>query len=655
MKKRRSQPGTRLSAATGLVATTAALVVKTAAVLVATTASTAIAATTASTTATAVTADQHRLETVVVTATRTPRALADTLVSATVLERAAIERLQASDIVELLTRVPAVSLVRNGGRGAATAMFIRGNQSDHSLFLVDGVRVGSATLGSPQLALLSTRLIERIEIIRGPRSALYGADAIGGVVNISTRTTQQPRELMLETSFGSHDSSEGTLLAGLNSEDYGITLGANVFDTAGVDNTESTTRLAADEDGWRNASLAVTGRINAVDKLSLRFSYNRSESKNEYDANCTSLTNAPLDCLIYSENTVAALSGLAEIELAENLDAVLRVGQTEDRLKNLATNVSLADTFNGGAFNTKKTEATWFNNLALNEQLLLTVGLDYQLDEVDGDSAYAEDSRANKAAFAQLQVTAAALSLNVGLRHDDNEQFGGRTTASAEAGWTVTDRLRLTAGYGEGFKAPTFNDLYFPGFGNPGFKPEQSKNRELGLRAGLGAASLTVAAWHNRIENLIQYNPATFTSDQTAAAEITGLEFTVSAALRGTDIALAGHVMEPQNKVNGKQLARRAQQQLSLDVDRAGRRFAAGATVLFTGDRYDDAANTIRLNAYARLDLRARYQINAQWLLRAKINNVLDKNYVMAYDFSLGKYAVPGREVFITIAYTSAL
>jgi vitamin B12 transporter len=204
----------------------------------------------------------------------------------------------------------------------------------------------------------------------------------------------------------------------------------------------------------------------------------------------------------------------------------------------------------------------------------------------------------------------------------------------------------------EGFKAPTFNDLYYPGFGDTSFQPEESINYEIGLNATLGNSYVTVAVFNNQLENLIQYNSASFQTDQTAEVEITGIEFNVDTEVAGWALSLSGSVIDPENKANGKLLRRRAEQSMSFDADYGFDKVTLGFTLRSESNRFDDAANTVRLGGYTTSAIRASYRISDEWSVKAKVDNLMDKEYVTASSFGLGNYRSVGREAMITIAYT---
>ena len=596
-----------------------------------------------------------QIENIIVTGTRIPTQISESLSAVTLFQRADIERLQASDLFDLMSHVPGSSLNRNGGRGSTTSMSLRGNQSDHTLFLMDGVRIGSATTGGAALAAINLSTVQRIEIIRGPKSNLYGADAIGGVVNIITRKTESSRVLNVEAGFGSNGTQDTTILLGANGDKYSLTAVVNHLDTDGIDNTESEAGVNGDDDGFTKDSIAINYQYQVTDRALWKVTYNQNDTEADYDNNCSigSWPNSsPVDCDIYSSGEVSALASTMDMNISEQWQTSFQIGQTLDEGSERARNIDLSTTNNGGKFNTKKTEATWVNTLGLAAGQALMLGLDYQKEEVDSSTVYNEESRENSAGFAQFQTQLGAVDTNLGVRYDDNEQFGSHTTVSFLAGIDLSETLRLVGSFGEGFKAPTFNDLYYPGFGNASFVPEESKNIEIGLNADLGNVSATLALFNNNIENLIQYNSATFASDQTAEVEITGLEFNVNTEVSGWTLSLSGAVIDPENKSNGKLLRRRAEQSMMFDAGTTLNGVAIGVSVRSESHRYDDAANTVRLGGYTTTAMRASYRINDNWLVKARVNNLTDKNYVTASSFSLGNYMSLGREAMITVAYT---
>ena len=599
---------------------------------------------------------ESKIEQMIVTGTRTSVSLDQSIYSVDLIDRAQIERIQAVDLYSLLDRLPGVSFTRNGGHGASTSLLLRGNQSDHTLFLIDGVRIGSATLGSANLADLNTAMIERIEIVRGPKSSLYGSDAIAGVVNIITRKSDKPRELIVEAGIGNNKTREVSVLGGLNGETYGLTVNTRFFDTEGVDNTESKAGFNGDKDANENRSVAVNFNKQLTDQANLKVIYNRADTETEYDANCgDAITFAPVACQIYSDSLVSSLSAAVNIAATDWWEMQFQMGTTKDESEQKARNIDLLTTYNGGVFSTKKSEATAISNFRPSDAVTLTVGVDYILDEVEGTTNYAEDGRTNKAGFVQIQSDLGALDLAASGRYDDNQQFGSQDTYSAGAGLDIGSNLRFTLSYGEGFKAPTFNDLYFPFFGDPTFKPETSKSYEIGAEFKTDGFKTDLYVYRNTIENLIQYNPAIFASDQTAKAEIEGVEFSASTKIQGLDVYFSADYADPINKGNDQLLRRRSRYSANLDVDYSFGQFAAGFSARTEGERYDNAANTVKLDGYQTFDLRAQYQLTETLKVKAKVNNITDEEYATAVDFSLGEYQAIGREYFVSVEWSPNL
>ncbi len=606
----------------------------------------------------ALVAADPKLEQIIVTGTRTPQPVFESLSAATVIDRADIERTQASNLYELLQRAPGVTFVRNGGRGAVTSLFLRGNKSNHSLFLVDGVRVGSATLGSTSLQQFNVKLIDRIEVVRGPKSSLYGSDAIGGVINIITRKGSNAVPLSIEAGYGSDNTQEQTLSAGFNADGHNANLTLGHQATDGIDNTESTELTDGDNDAYRNTSLGLTYRFQRSDTMGAGVSYQTSKSEVEYDTGCTNfavLPPAAIACSPYSKDQGTAVSADVFVKPVEAWRSSLRLGYSIDDSELRVDEADVGDAFFGGDFRTERQEIIWQNDISFADTQLLTVGAEYYKEEVDSTTAYAIDSRDNKALFAQLQLNFSVVDVLLGARNDDNEQFGSETTVTAGLGFALSENLRLNASYGQGFKAPSFNDLYFPDFGNPDLEPEESENYDLELRGDFEASSFAVAVYHNDLENLIQYNPVINAADQTAKARIKGVEASVSTLYFGWQLALVANVLDTEDRDTGLELQRVPDKSLQFDVDRDFGSLALGLSLQAEDSRFDDPGNSEKLSGFATLDMRARYAVNDSWQLKLKLDNILDRKYATATDFSTGRFLQPGFQALFSVVYTPTL
>jgi vitamin B12 transporter len=287
---------------------------------------------------------------------------------------------------------------------------------------------------------------------------------------------------------------------------------------------------------------------------------------------------------------------------------------------------------------------------------LVSVGLDFRRDEVDSSTRFNVTSRINRGLFAQWQQDAGAHSIQLSARRDDDTQFGGYTTGSAAWGWDFTPGLRLVANVGTAFKAPTFNELYFPGYGNPLLDPETSRSAELGLRGQGGRFGWSVQAFETRVDDLIVHDPSIPPfggPNNIDRARIRGLEATANADLGGWQLRGSATWLDPRNASGGavddNLLPRRARVSGRVDLDRDFGAISAGASVIGAGERYDDIANTIRLGGYAVADLRVGFDFARAWSLQLTASNVFDRRYETA-----AYYNQPGRGWFLGLRYRPA-
>jgi vitamin B12 transporter len=605
--------------------------------------------------ASATSAQSHgEMETTIVTATRTEQSVADSLAPVTVFERADIERIQPVDLQELLSRAVGVSFVRNGGRGANTSLFLRGNQSNHTLVLVDGVRIGSATLGSPSLTNLPPELIERVEIVRGSRSSLYGSEAIGGVVNIITRKYHDTDGVkpMLQLGIGTQGSSKAlAAISGGNSQTQ-FNLSAVQENTDGIDNTASKSGVHGDKDGFEQTAYNLTASHKINDRASLFALYQNSRSESDYDTNCYGTPFAVYSCSPYSVSEVNVANIRGEFQLLQNWLLTLSAGESKDQsqVKHHYVEPSAVGV-SGDNFDTTRKIYSLQNDWLLSDTHVLTVGFERLLDEVDSNLNYGEDSRANKAVFAQWQADLGIIDLAIGGRNDDNEQFGHYDTRNISVGAQVAQPIKIIASYGEGFNAPTFNDLYYPFYGVATLAPETSVNRELELRGDHTRGAWSVSYFHNDVDELIQYNPATYGPDQIKGAEIKGLELSMATSLYQWNIEANATLLDATDTSTNKDLRRRASKQFNIDADRQWQHWGTSASLRFVGKRYEDTNNTDELGSYALVDSAVSYRFNEQLKLNLALKNIFDREYVTARG-SLGDYQAIGREAMLSITYT---
>jgi vitamin B12 transporter len=598
-------------------------------------------------------------EKIVITATRTQQSYAQTLASVTVFTRDDIEKFQIESLAELLTKAAGISITRTGGRGASTGVSLRGNQTDHTLFLVDGARIGSSTLGSSPVELIDPELIERIEIVRGPKSSLYGSDALGGVINIITRRASIKKPLAVKISAGNNNSNDASLSYGKQGDNYQANITASYIYTGGIDNTTDQTFPNNDDDAFRQQSIGFNGNVDINQDINLGLSYQLSEAESEWDNNCTDATSfTPVICSPYSDSKVEALNLAATWDILSRWTSTLSGGFSKDESETLADEVDMLTTFSGGEFNTRKTNINWQNDIQIIKALLLTVGYDYLKEVVDGTTNYDVDERDNDGYYTQLQFSNGPLSANIGGRRDDNEQFGSHNTYNATVGYDISQSIKVIASYGDAFKAPTFNDLYFPFFGDPTLVPEETDSYEIALRGFSENIDWSISAYQNNIENLIQYNSTLGSNDQISSATIKGVELFLEGDFYGWSIATALTLLDTQDDATGNELARRPDKTINIDIDRHFGKWSIGTTLYASSSRYDNATNDVELNGYGTMALRGAYAANDQWKFQLKADNIFDKDYALAQASSfsgLGTYPQPGREVLFSVIYTPKL
>lgn len=584
--------------------------------------------------------DATDLDGVVVTATRTARTQDATLAAVTVIDRAEIERRQVLSLPELLRGMPGISIANNGGAGKQTSLYLRGADSDHTLVLVDGLRLGSATNGAAALQDIPLDQIERIEIVRGPFSSLYGADAIGGVIQIFTRRPQTGFAPNASVGIGSFDTLRATAGIGGRGDAGWYSLQAAHEGTDGIDVLRAADPAAPapfpDRDGYYNDSVSVRVGTRVADVWTLEAQALHAKSRNEYDGSFNDI----------AKNIQQVVGGRVRYAPGEDFALTLDLGRTADRSDNFGPFPS--------TFDTVRELGSMQADIGAGAGLL-TLGADWRRDEVESSTSYTVTGRTTRGGFAQWQQDLGAHALQLNARHDDDTQFGGHTTGSALWGWDFTDRLRLTASAGTAFKAPTFNELYFPGYGRPELQPETSRSVELGLRGRHGAAGWTMNAFHTRIDDLIAYDvsiPPFGGPNNIDEARIHGAEATFDLDVSGWMLRGSATWLDPRNEAGihaGKVLPRRARTSGRVDLDRRFGAFDAGLSVIGSGARYDDVANRHRLGGHALTDLRIGYAIGTDWSVRLTAANVFDRRYETAR-----LYNQPGRHYLLTVRYRPA-
>jgi vitamin B12 transporter len=562
----------------------------------------------------------------VVTATRTPTR-ADELVSdVVVIDRAQIEQLGERTLPELLARAAGVQIASNGGAGQLSSVFIRGTEARHTILLIDGVRYGSATAGTPIWDNIPVDMIDHIEVVKGPASALYGSDGVGGVVQIFMRKGQAGEAAFLprvSLTVGSQGYSQETL--GFSGANGPLTYSLDVQSTRdkGFSATNANVPFGLynpDRDPFYQdaGSFSLGYQLNNDWKVTAGMLYSNGE--NHYDDGPDRDTFG----IVRTQTQYLGFNG----KVMDNWTTQLRIAQGID-----LTRARVADVFSlPGLFESTQNQFSWQNNVATPIGTVIA-GLERNGQSVTSDTAYVVTSRSIDSAFIGLNGSAGAHSWQLNARRDQNSQFGNNDTWFAGYGYRISPNWRVNASYGTSFVAPSFNQLYYPGFSNPGLQPEEGKNADIGITWTEGAHTVKLVGYDNKIRGFITN---TTIPENVPRARIQGWTLSYEGNFDAVTVRASYDGLDPVNELTGKMLPRRAKQQANLGIDYATGLWKFGATALYVGQRYDDVANSIatRLGHYMTIDLFAEYKITPEWALQARVANLTDATYETAYGYN---------------------
>ena len=573
----------------------------------------------------------------VVTATRVETRTDAVLSDVVVIDADVLERSAGRSLSEVLSRNAGLQMSANGGLGKQSGVFVRGTETRHVLLLVDGVRYGSSTAGSASLDNIPLGIIDRIEVLKGPASALYGSDAVGGVVQIFTRRGAKgfhPNASVTLGSFGHRAASAG--LSG-GTDTFTYALNAGTVRETGFSATNP--RVASnghnpDDDGFDQDSVSASMRWALAPGWSTDLQFTQAEGTSEYDQGLNAFN-------VRTDTTTRVAAWGLERKWSADSRTQLKLSRSDDR----ATSLTATST---SRFDTAQTQATvqhdW-NTLAGN----VVVGLESIKEAVSGTQAYRVNSRTTNAAFVGVQERGGQHLWQANLRRDSNSQFGGATTGFASYGYQITQQWRPHIAYGTSFKMPSFNTLYWvsPTFnGNPSTQPERGKNRELGLTYSSGLHEVKLTRFDNRVRGFITTQPVV-TNVPRARMEGWSLGYTGEAGAWVWNTQL--ELLDARNVANGLKLQRRSDATLTLNLDHRAGAWTWGGSLLAQSDRFDNAANTLRLPGFATLDLHTAYRFAPDWSLNLRVNNLADKVYETARG-----YNQPGRAAYLTLDWRPA-
>ncbi|NBD94897.1 MAG: TonB-dependent receptor [Gammaproteobacteria bacterium] len=559
----------------------------------------------------------------VVTASRSEQSATAPLASVSVIDRARIERSQAPDLLELLRLEAGVDVARTGGPGGQTSVFLRGSNSNHVLILIDGVRAAAAGTGGFAWELLDPALVERIEIVRGPRAARWGSDAIGGVIQIFTR---KPDGVQVRAGYGEYD--DRSLSAGIGTSAVGLTAAWRRVGGFSAQN-ERGFAFDPDDDGFENASLAANGD-HALGSGRLSWHARLASGDVEFDR---------------GESDTLNYAGRVEYSLTDRRDWrwLASIAAHRDRLET-------ATAFGESEAITRRLQTAVQGETRLGRSTHLIVGAEAWRESGVRRNSWS-DSRNNLGVWSGIDGRHGSFDYETSLRIDRDELFGSAVSGNLAGGWRPTDDWRLRAGVGRGFRAPNFSQLFSPGFdglfaGNPELDPETSLSTELALQWFPGTNhQFDLALFDTRIDDLIDFSGPDFQAVNIRRARILGAELSHRFTSEDWVSRFQLTWQDPEDRDSGLPLLRRPEEKASWSIDR---RFSGGGWIgtelLYTGERFDVGQE--RLGSYALVNLRAGWPLPAGLRLEGRLENLTDRGYEQLVGFN-----TPGRSFWVALSW----
>lgn len=574
---------------------------------------------------------------VLITAARYQQTASDVLSDHVVIDAKEIAASGSQSLAELLQKKRGIEITKNGGAASTSSVFIRGTANTQSVVMVDGVRIGSSTLGGATWAGIPLSQIERIEIVYGPLSSLYGADAMGGVVQVFTKQGSTFLEPNLALGAGSHGVRQYELgLSGSTGGERALRYAVNLAhdEDKGFSSTKASHPFSYNEDadGFVRDSASLQLGWTVMKGHDVGASFLRSRQNTQFDTGPG-----------YDDREVLTLESwslYSKNQFAANWNSTLRLGHSEDRYR--------ADASYGlSNFGTKQTEWSWQNDVSIGRDVLQVMLAQRKEEVASTEKALVRSRTTNSQALAyQFKLDQHLATFSV--RHDSISGLQSVTTGAIGYGYRFTKALRVSGSYGSSFRAPTFNELYYPGYGLPINRPEKGKNLELGLVYDDGSNNLHISAYRNQITDLIGY--AAVCPADPKLVDLSkykyGCAYNINRAqLSGVSIgggykinqewALRASLdwQNPKDELTGKRLPRRSAKHGSLTVDYSAGPWQVSLENVFSGQRYEDVGNKVALGGYGLLNVQASYAIAKNWRVQGRWNNVTSRDYELAKDY----------------------
>ncbi len=606
----------------------------------------------------------------VVTANRIEQNINDTLASVEVLSREDIEKIQPESITDLLSTVAGFDFVYTGGDGQSSSLFTRGTSSDHTLVLIDGIRVGSASLGNKDFSTIPVAQIERIEIVKGPRASLWGSDAIGGVIQIFTRKLEN-EEYSFDVMTGANNFISSNVSVGFGNADVNNTFTVSYENSDGFDAFDNSSDFGPDSepdaDGYQRTSIALRGEYQISDRSVMDWVLQADEGDNEFDNAYGANVNEYNNRLLNLRYTYISDHWLTEVSVKQSRDETFSFDARAIDLDD-----GLIDTKQGSTYVTKREQINLLTQYELNEDVNLLAGIERYTDDLadseillyeGGTAPFDETQRTSKSAFVSSIINAGQLISELSFRYDDVGTAGSENTFNFSAGYQITTGITLSVSRAKGFKAPTFNDLYFPGFSNPDLNSEISFNSEIMLKGQWNKQSLTIIKFDNKVDQLITFffDPDTFVFApfNIDKANLKGHEivyqvrsgnlahkFTAS-YVDAIDQSIDSFTLEAKNE----QLLRRAKEHYGYELTADVGDYSLFAQANYSGSRRDNdfstfPATAVILKSHTVLNMGVSYQASERMSVKLKVADMTNSE-----ESTVVNYNTVGRQIFLSFQY----
>ena len=578
------------------------------------------------------------LKATVVTATRTEQPIGEVVADVSVIDREVIERSGAVGVVDVLARVPGIEITRNGGAGSNSSVFIRGGESRHTAVLIDGVRVDSQTTsGGASWNAIPLAQIERIEVVRGPTSAVYGSDAMAGVIQIFTKKGQGPFAPSVSVGYGSNNTRRADLSASGSVDAFDYSFGVSEGSSEGF-NARPIAGQNPDADGYKGSSANAKLGFQLARDHRLQATFLQSRTNAQYDNGTTR------DYRRISRLQTAGLQ--LESQWTERYSTRLAASHGIDEGE---------EAIGGALDQTRIDNLLWQNEYKLGPHVLTAVLEERKTAFLLTSAPRVDRSKSQRGAGLGYAWSEGIHTVQLNARHDQDSEFGGKRTGSAGYALALSPRWKVSASAGTSFRVPTLYQR-FSQYGVATLQPESGRNTELGLKYAQGSGEFGVVVYRNRLSNLLTFlsgasatacpRPALGCYSNTAQAEYEGVTFSASGKAGPFGVYGSLDIQNPRDVTLNKQLARRARRHATLGADTRIEGWMVAADLLLSGKRFDTVANTTVLPGYGLVNLSASRALSPEWKLLAKLDNLTDKAYQTA-----GGYAMAGRTVYVGLTW----